>query len=105
MCFSGDGVVAPLRREGPQQRPPQVRVRLGLVEAALVVDVGHEVLVVLATERVERRQRKKKKKKRRRAPPQPHPRVYELDGLKLLDLEDATVEIAVRRRLRSATRK
>ena len=39
-------------------------------------------------------------------------RVYELDGLKLLDLEDATVEIAVRiglnfssRRLRSATRK
>ena len=42
----------------------------------------------------------------------PHPRVYELDGLKLLDLEDATVEIAVRiglttasRRLRSATRK
>ena len=30
-----------------------------------------------------------------RAPPQPHPRVYELDGLKLLDLEDATVEIAV----------
>ena len=30
------------------------------------------------------------------APPQPHPRVYELDGLKLLDLEDATVEIAVR---------
>ena len=43
---------------------------------------------------------------------QPHPRVYELDGLKLLDLEDATVEIAVRiglttasRRLRSATRK
>ena len=58
------------------------------------------------------RRKKKKKKKRRRAPPQPHPRVYELDGLKLLDLEDATVEIAVRiglttasRRLRSATRK
>ena len=42
------------------------------------------------------RRKKKKKKKRRRAPPQPHPRVYELDGLKLLDLEDATVEIAVR---------
>lgn len=60
----------------------------------------------------ERRRKNKKKKKRRRAPPQPHPRVYELDGLKLLDLEDATVEIAVRiglttasRRLRSATRK
>ena len=43
----------------------------------------------------ERRRKNKKKKKRRRAPPQPHPRAYELDGLKLLDLEDATVEIAV----------
>ena len=42
------------------------------------------------------RRKKKKKKKRRRAPPQLHPHVYELDGLKLLDLEDATVEIAVR---------
>ena len=37
-----------------------------------------------------------RRRKNGRAPPQPHPRVYELDGLKLLDLEDATVEIAVR---------
>ena len=107
------------------------------MEAALVVDVGHEVLVVLAAERVERRQRVQFRPRitmaeahARQAPfptdlldeavdgavadrrvadlgdagPQRTvrelrellPRVYELDELKLLDLEDATVEIAVR---------
>ena len=107
------------------------------MEAALVVDVGHEALVVLATERVERRQRVEFRPRitmteahagqaplptdlldeavdgavadRRVADlgdagPQRTvrelrellPRVYELDELKLLDLEDATVEIAVR---------